>query len=73
MKSRRRRGPKRLDEIRYSLEKPGSMLACKIKGLYKTKGRAKSAASRETKRAGRPINFYKCPCCSFFHLTSRVQ
>lgn len=66
-----KRDKPKLREVVYDVSDGHARRSCQKKMQYRNKGRAKEAASRQTKVYGRPISIYRCPCCQFYHLTRR--
>lgn len=46
--------------------------ACARKRAWFRRGDAKLAAKKIAHRERKPINFYRCPSCGGYHITSRT-
>jgi hypothetical protein len=46
---------------------------CRKKKYFRSRYLARRAARGATYRAGRQINFYSCPVCQGFHITSQEK
>lgn len=46
---------------------------CLAKSRYANRHNARRAIKRIRKMGGKKLYFYECPCCPYYHLTSKNQ